>query len=1237
MSSLEGCIKKAGKALRKEDADAIRKIRDDIYGVGDVSRAVANQQAIDEYIQIIEEERQEILKQAEERGGVLADRSLSPSEFAQQTGQRVEDRAREFPQIGTQRARSRNIKLDLFGMPLPDLHRVLEHFDPQLAEEVLEAHGGISGLKKLTDRGFDEAVEIYMEHIEPYITEARKIPLKYKIEDIDPFMKALVDGAPSTPTAILEKHGKQMEVASEQAAITPKGLRGLVERLTKGKHSQPSKNALLALVPQSKLPDFIVYGMDSVKEYVKKIKDMSAYMERLMEGHANTGKVWLEFNRKFQAGAKLLGELMHATTLAGIDMSNFAMPTDAEYKKMNKRKRAMWNQRQVDYDVLLPFWEKLGTFGERVAYMQQRYVPGKVQEDGTTAEGKMEDVREFNVPEGHAIYMRARDTYEVMRKRSQQGLENRVVMAEQDMQHRRAKITKLRELFESGKIRPYFPLTRFGQYAAVAKDPETDEVIGFFKRENRNERNRLVENLRSLGYKAYPIDEVDSDAQMVKRIDPEFVAKVVDIVGEAGPATEQLQDEIWQLYLRSLPEMSIRKAFIHREGRLGFTHDALRAFGDQTFHGTHQLGKLRYGLGLQNDLRNAEEEADELVGRAAMIQNLRAGMNPPGHKGETPHQILSVSIPEYLPLYEAAMAKDPTNDAIVEELMDKFQKEAEHDGPWAKPIYANLAKRHEFNMNPKSGALATNLTAFGFLWFLSTSPAAGVLNLTQTAISAYPILRARFAGAGAGMELLKASKEYSTSGEIIGGTFGSKLRNDMRKTSDGKMVDSGFGEKAAFEYFKEIGMFAKTRTRDLMGLAERGMHRNDRQIQLLEMTGAIFHKTEEANRMVTALAAYRLARKKFDGKGSLEEQHERAVAMADELVEMSHYDYTNTNRPPIMQGDAGRVVFLFRNYSVNMQYRLIRDFREGVWKNENISKERRKEARSRFIGIIGMTSLFAGMSGWPLMSAVVGIANMLLGDDDEPYDAETDIRQWLSDMVGESGSEAIWKGPWDTWAHEFLPVGTLSSRASLNNLWIREIPDSLRGQDLLLHLAGEGLGPIFGIGLNYFQGFKDFQEDHTWRGAEKFVPKAVADWSKAMRWHTQGAQNRQGDMVMPPETFTMKDKLAQFMGFTPSPLTYQYEQNRAIKDMEARLQYRHKQLLDRYFMAVKMGDRKYVKEATRDIMAWNRAQPRYAITYQTIQRSGRSRAQYDMRTVGGIALDKRLEYLHESMDFGGSK
>jgi hypothetical protein len=207
-------------------------------------------------------------------------------------------------------------------------------------------------------------------------------------------------------------------------------------------------------------------------------------------------------------------------------------------------------------------------------------------------------------------------------------------------------------------------------------------------------------------------------------------------------------------------------------------------------------------------------------------------------------------------------------------------------------------------------------------------------------------------------------------------------------------------------------------------------------------------------------------------------------------------------------------------------------------------------------------------------------------------------------------------------------------RASLNNLWIREIPDKLRGKDLLLHLAGEGLGPIFGIGMNFAQGWSDFQQPHTQdRAIERFMPKAVADVLKTLRFATKGAQTYSSDLIMTPEEFTSSRKIAQILGFTPSELTQRYEQNRAIKDMEMKLKDRHDNLMNKLFMAYKLQDRGTAREALKEIQAWNRAQPRLAISPETLLRSAKTRAQYDLRTVGGVAVDKRLQYLHNELRF----
>lgn len=407
------------------------------------------------------------------------------------------------------------------------------------------------------------------------------------------------------------------------------------------------------------------------------------------------------------------------------------------------------------------------------------------------------------------------------------------------------------------------------------------------------------------------------------------------------------------------------------------------------------------------------------------------------------------------------------------------------------------------------------------------------------------------------------------------------------------------------------------------------------------------------NRAVTALAAYRLARKKLANSKTYrndQERHDAAVLLAEELVEMSHYDYTNTNRPRFMQGDMGRVVFLFRNYSLNMQYRLIRDFRDGIWKNKNISKEDRREARTRFLGIIGMTTLFAGVGGYPLFWAAEAIANNLLGEDDDelyfalggdpdnPFDSKTAMRKLLHDATeeyiaegwGQTVATAVMKGPWSAFTGS-----DLSQRASLNNLWIREIPENLKGdpKGLMAHLSGEALGPIWGMGMNIAGGFSDIGAGHTMRGVEKFLPKFAGDMLKTYRYATQGAQTYQRDIILSPDEFKSMDLFLQFSGFTPTALSDRYEQNRAIKDMEFKLKARRQDLMNRLFMAWRLSDRKTASEVMRKITEWNKKQPRYPITADSIKQSARSRAQYDMRTVGGVAVDKRLQYLHEELRF----
>ncbi len=113
---------------------------------------------------------------------------------------------------------------------------------------------------------------------------------------------------------------------------------------------------------------------------------------------------------------------------------------------------------------------------------------------------------------------------------------------------------------------------------------------------------------------------------------------------------------------------------------------------------------------------------------------------------------------------------------------------------------------------------------------------------------------------------------------------------------------------------------------------------------------------------------------------------------------------------------------------------------------------------------------------------------------------------------------------------------------------------------------------------------------------------------------------------MTQEQFTNKDLFVQALGLAPTNLTQIYEQNRALRNMEKKLKDRHKQLITEYWMAVELGDPAAVRDAQQAWGKWNKANPQYAISPQTIMQSARAKGRMKQRTYGGIALDPRLNF-----------
>lgn len=108
-----------------------------------------------------------------------------------------------------------------------------------------------------------------------------------------------------------------------------------------------------------------------------------------------------------------------------------------------------------------------------------------------------------------------------------------------------------------------------------------------------------------------------------------------------GFEADKVRAQVHQLYLQTLPDLSIRKHFIHRKKTKGFNRDALRAFASQMFHGAHQLARLRHADLLQGELDAMREaiphgadpnKAADLYNE--MVKRHEWAMNPKGAVGE---------------------------------------------------------------------------------------------------------------------------------------------------------------------------------------------------------------------------------------------------------------------------------------------------------------------------------------------------------------------------------------------------------------------------------------------------------------------------------------------------------------------------------------------------------------------------------------------------------------------------
>lgn len=634
----------------------------------------------------------------------------------------------------------------------------------------------------------------------------------------------------------------------------------------------------------------------------------------------------------------------------------------------------------------------------------------------------------------------------------------------------------------------------------------------------------------------------------------------------------KLKNDIYQTYLLALPDRSLRKSFIHAELVTGASADFVQTFLSTAGSYANQIAKLQYAKQIELAVDDARKS----------IQSL-----PP---------------------------------------MEQSRAE----------VYVNeMDARAQQTLNPpEPGKFVNFINRGAFLWFLS-SAATALTQQTGIPIRVVPRLGADYGYGRTSAVWAKYMKFWDTLGVLHkepDGTTNYKLP-DMENSEllrKDKELQRAYREGRARRVFETTSISLlrddptpRMEDRGIVGRIGEGVYNG--------LTG-LFNMSEKISREASFMMAFELHKNELTKKRkpTTPEQKEaifqEAVTKAAQVVEDTLGNYADIERPRFMQGDVGRMVFLFKQYAVNTTKFFVGNMRRIAKMYKDPADGWR--ALKELSGVLAMGGLFHGLVGMPLYGVITATIDLMLAPDDEddedkearkgenPYLADnSDARfryEWLPSVFGEITIPGL-DGKQRTLASILMngPISELSdvnigSRTTFDGLWFRsgtpgDTPFETFTNTVLENIAGVSWGK------NFIDAYAEWQKGEIMRGVEKILPAGIKGAAVAYRFGEQGAETPKGEKMISEANISDFNLAAAVIGFQPTELADIQKRRAAIKSAETKINKERTSVLQAVNKARfdPEGDRETIMEALDKVVKFNRRYPypHLEITIDTLDQS----------------------------------
>ena len=363
----------------------------------------------------------------------------------------------------------------------------------------------------------------------------------------------------------------------------------------------------------------------------------------------------------------------------------------------------------------------------------------------------------------------------------------------------------------------------------------------------------------------------------------------------------------------------------------------------------------------------------------------------------------------------------------------------------------------------------------------------------------------------------------------------------------------------------------------------------------------MFRKADKLNRESTLIAAYELALKRSNGNVDI--AHREAV----NAVRDAYGSSLLGAKAPIFQHNISRVMLTFKSFVLNRAFILGRAFHQAF---KGADKDTRSMARRQVLGMYAAAFAFSGVQGLPLVGYAEFLANQLMGDEDDPYDAEAEVRQAVGDWA--------FKGP----VNHALNA-EVADRTGWNDMLWKDDPRRLADVGFMDYAMERALGPIYGAVSQVQDAAKYFKQGNYERMFESTLPIAARNVIKGVRYMSEGeATTATGKSISEVSPYSA---VLQLSGFTPADLNEKRQMASSMSLEQSKIYSRRNALLSQAEGAYQLGNQDEIADVEERIAKFNEKNPDMPITAKNIASGIKSSEKRKQSAVMGVSLNPRLQ------------